>query len=71
MRKFSLILSGPRERYQYEREDFLSALNVVVGGKMAQFIVSFLVLWLRIVTGTWKLKTRRRFHSAAQDNSRI
>ena len=23
MKKFSLILSGPRERYQYEREDFL------------------------------------------------
>ena len=52
-------------------------LLCVITGRKPQYIAAFnhspIVenIWLRIVTGTWKLKTRRRFHSAAQDNSRI
>ena len=41
MRKFSLIISGPKEGCTYKREDFLPALQNIVGGKLGSYIVSF------------------------------
>ena len=41
MRKFSLIISGPKEGCPYKREDVLPALQNIVGGKLGSYIVSF------------------------------
>ena len=42
MRRLSLIIAGPREGCPYMREDFLPALEKVMGGgKLGTFLVSF------------------------------